>query len=374
MTFILVVLLVTPYATGAAVLNNTLVAPHVDGKTNADAMDNPGGKEVMERNLPAEIALITKIAGVGQCDTNEGTMTNCNIDVGGADYVVIDKDKIMVNVAINCDTTAQNCILLKSGTTLNILYKSVITGTNKGRFITLEADAELVLNDVKGSGFGKDNLYGGFIYSVDGNYKITIKNSEINNNKGNHGGALYLKEAGKLEISGSMFASNTAASEGGAIYSIGVSGDRSKASWIITDATFSANIAKASCGAIQARTLTATVDNVKVIGNEAKGGVGGGVGMWESTFSFKCSLFAYNTAKSDLRGGAIFSNSASDIALTTTVFSGNIGKDINNDVYCYDKTTVTRDLYFPPLYYAPLKITGKCVHKYATPEEGECPK
>jgi len=338
-----------------------------DNENSTDLVNTDVVKKVEVKDLPIVFEANSR---EGACDTTEALISNCHITVVSSGKTVeITQDTAMANVAINCQTTKESCFKLKTGITLKIA-NSDITGSGQGRFIDMEADATLMLDKVNGEGFGRTTklgsnyINGGFIHAA-ANYKINIKNTELKNNKGYHGGVIFLHNvAGELNILDSEFTTNTANRSGGVIYAVADSSDISKTQWNIKNSIFEKNNATLHyAGAILAQYITATVTNTKFIENECKSH-GGAFYIYKASFKFQCSLIANNVNTGTI-GGAIYGTTDADITTIKTLIVGNKDKSDDNDIYC-DTTTIKTDL-----YSTTMKAKNSCKYDYIPPSSDQ---
>ena len=162
---------------------------------------------------------------------------------------------------------------------------------------------------------------GGAIASEDGS-SLTISNSIISGNAARGGGALRLLD-GTLRLVSSTVGHNSA-SYGGAITSYGGHPDSGLSpednTLVIIDSTISHNSASRFGGAINNSAKRLWIKGSAFLNNSA-GAAGGALDMVRGTLLAENSSFVNNVAGQD--GGAIYSESAENIDIANSTFSGN---------------------------------------------------
>ncbi len=163
---------------------------------------------------------------------------------------------------------------------------------------------------------------GGAIYANGNNASIIIHYADFTKNvvSGN-GGAIYIAQAGNVEIKTSIFEQNTAGNYGGAIYATGIV--------LLEGNTFNRNQAKAASaggGAVYNNNGTIT-DTNNTYDNNSTTGKGGAINN-KGTYNISGTIFILNKAVS--AGGAIFNDKTSgnvnNMSISKAVF-GNFSDD-----------------------------------------------
>ena len=173
---------------------------------------------------------------------------------------------------------------------------------------------------------------GGAIYTNAAN--LTIKSSEFNSNKAsNQGGAVWIPSGKTVGIEDTNFEGNkTTSSNGGAIYT--------KGTLNLTNVDFISNEAKNSGGAFHSEGGTTTAENCDFTSNKA-GGNGGAcriVAGGSATFTGTGTFSGNQTTGNSAVGGAIQVNSAT-LSVTGYTFDNNTSKANGGAVYIQDNTT-----------------------------------
>ena len=204
------------------------------------------------------------------------------------------------------------------------------TGTTSGGGLYLEIGNLVVDKCVfSNNGSGK----GGAIGDNEGN-SLIIKNSRFFNNTatdagGAGGGALYLKGAHPVTITGSVFAGNSSASNGGAIAAIALVTVNIKTS------TFSGNTAAAFGGALDARNGADVIISGGSF-SENRAGPGGaisisGTGASAADLTVTGTLFQANVSENN--GGAIRAASDGLLLIKSAKFISNVALADGGGVY-----------------------------------------
>ena len=184
--------------------------------------------------------------------------------------------------------------------------KRAISGDNRFRILRGISGGELTINNlILKNGRAYDDDYrindgdkGGAIWML-GGVGVTIKNSELRNNKAAQGGAIYFDRAW-LRVENSSFIQNTAASGGGAIFNF-TAGDIT-----VSNSLFQGN--------------RSTGDN-----DESEGYGDGGaidIGLATSAGSITNSIFKNNSAKR-LGGAVTYFGTSGGLTVRNVTFSGN---------------------------------------------------
>jgi CSLREA domain-containing protein len=186
-------------------------------------------------------------------------------------------------------------------------------------------NAEGVVTIASGSAFSSNYVSstsdgdGGAIANIDG--VLNISATTFNSNTAAHSGGAVYSSGGTHDITSSTFSYNTATNlAGGAILNM-----TSNATF--THSTFMGNSAKTTGGGIFLSGYQAEVENCTFSGNTAD--YGGGIGIPTTMVYVRNNTLSANTARVNLRGGAIDSDNSSIL-----VFSNNIFANSTNDVDC----------------------------------------
>jgi hypothetical protein len=177
------------------------------------------------------------------------------------------------------------------------------------------------------AGLGSSSGYGGAVYIPDGHAGVTIANSYFTDNvvasNGGRGGAVAIKNGGRLTVVNTIFVNNTANDGGGgAIYY----GD-SYTNISLTNNTFSRNTA-AYCGVLDVddfyhynTTFTGnTFTYNRAVGQVAGNNGGGVICIRNASVSVLDNEFSHNSAAGD---GGVLLVDESDVTVERSIFSNN---------------------------------------------------
>ena len=165
---------------------------------------------------------------------------------------------------------------------------------------------------------------GGVFYTSGGaGRRLTITNSSFSDNTAttNSGGVLHHDSGNTVfTISGSIFTNNRAehSRNGGAFYL------RNGANLMLTNSSFTSNVASLGGGAIYMETCAARIANTVFADNVASNGRGGAVDSRCRALSITNTHFHNNSAtvNTDASGGALFSQGATELIMST--FTNNV--------------------------------------------------
>lgn len=208
---------------------------------------------------------------------------------------------------------------ISDGVSTNLLDVSISGLTITGGYVAgsgagIENDENLELTNVVLTDNVATNLGGAINHDFG---KLSLIDSTLHSNEANHGGGVYgfFKTIDSLEIDGSTFSENEAASLGGGLFFKNVDAGGVDSSAKIINSTFSGNTAGSHSGGLRIRgssqaSTDVTIVNSTITGNEAP--TAGGV-------------FAYPTATVTMHNSILAGNSVTGSSTWTTDASGNIG-------------------------------------------------
>ena len=299
-------------------------------------------------------------------------LNNVASNCGGAIYsmsnVFATNTKFMTNVA---DMHASGIYSNKNVSVINCLFDSnkekISFGEGSGGAICAKYDV-IVDNSTFKDNFA-ENL-GGAIFSNNGDVYINYNqsntqnfNSFFINNKANnaHGGAIFTRAFdGKTYVKNTVFSSNTANVDGGAIYSGRIvdadhcifNSNKAAGAAIrtcyggairtnnearINNCSFNDNYAENSGGAIYASKLTLLNTPSYFKGNTADKDKGGAIYTDTFTQNVKYAVFISNSAGKNARisddGGAIYINDKNDVTFSNCIFKDNTCTDEGGAIY-----------------------------------------
>jgi RHS repeat-associated protein len=185
------------------------------------------------------------------------------------------------------------------------------SGTNTFRFLEVDSDGTLTINNLTLDNGNAEGSSGGAIQNDGG--VLIISNSTFTNNEADGGGAIDNNEAASLTVIDSDFSGNEAVDDGG-----GAIDNDADATLSVSGSTFSDNDADEGGGAINndgsVTVSTSTFsDNIADTGGAIDNDVG-------ATLSVSGSTFSDNDAITS--GGAI-DNSDGTLTITVSTFTGN---------------------------------------------------
>jgi predicted outer membrane repeat protein len=204
---------------------------------------------------------------------------------------------------------------------------------------------------------GSAAIVGGGIRTSGGTTQVTIRNSSFTGNAATAGAGIYLA-AGSITLADTVFSSNAASNQGGAIYAGGalamqncaVTGNtagvgagiqivRGSGALIATleNSTVSENIAQGSGGGISNSGGTLTVRGCTCSHNYAAPN-GGGIYQQSGSLLLENSTLFGNTAKGG--GGGLYGNGGS-VDLRNTTVSGNTANSFTGGGIAYQASTMT---------------------------------
>ena len=216
---------------------------------------------------------------VGKDGSLQGYQDPDNSDVLRYDYYLVD------------DIILDKTLIVKDGVNASIdLNGKELTGSGTGSVIKVQGDeTHFTLDDKVGAGTitGGNAMYGGGV-NVDNGGTFAMNNGTISKNTATQGGGVYVGKGGSFEMKGGTIEDNTANSQGGGV---SVFGD-------------------------------CTVDNGKILGNEAASG--GGIALNPgSSFSMTDSLVDGNNALNGSGGGISINNKGAEISISGSTISNN---------------------------------------------------
>ena len=197
-----------------------------------------------------------------------------------------------------------------------------------------------------------------FVRGDDKNPQITLKDGIFTENSAANGGALYIG-SGETNISGTEFNKNTAAGEGGAIWSAGklivsdsvFSGNKNTASGSnggairtvgnteISNSLFADNTTDYYGGAISMGNGTLKITGSTFSGNICTTRGGGALHVHNNAVTINDSLFVENSSGKTNYGGAIYLNETNASAtITGSTFSGNSSPGAGGAIFVYKGT------------------------------------
>jgi predicted outer membrane repeat protein len=216
------------------------------------------------------------------------------IKFGCSGSITITGSYINIDKSLTLDGAGQQ-VILSGGSTAQLFF---VSGYYTATF-----------NNLNMRNGNSDGGAGGAI-TAQANSTVNINNVNFSDNTSYVGGAIY-NQGAVVNINGSTFSGNSAAFEGGSIYSDGAG------TLNINNTTFSGNTANISSGALFNDAGNVTITN-STFTNNASRQDSGAISNQNGTVKIDYSTF---TANSGIFGGGIFN--AKQMTITNSTFTGN---------------------------------------------------
>ncbi len=276
---------------------------------------------------------------------NGTALISGNTANGGGGAIQIDAQASLiasdVTISENTANGSGGAIYALGGLTACTFTNCVIsdnTATYGGAMIAYGGDVTFNGCTVSGNKANANSGLGGAFYiREDGNgavfATVTAINTVFSGNTAGKGGAIYVKPNSDFIAEGCEFNENIATTDGGAIYMIGTSENRS--ALLLTDVDFNGNQAE-NCGAIYNDYCDITVSGGTFVGNTSEGDGGAMVIPSTSTLQAEGTVFKENAATAS--GGAIYA--VKSITLAGCEFNGNTSGSHGGAVAIYNAGNV----------------------------------